>query len=124
VTVAAAHDGYRHLAGRPCHRRRWTLTGAGLEVDDRITGAGRHEVAVRWHLPPATDVSLIDGGALISTSAGKFAVTVAGTTPLEMEIESAPIAFGFLRTAAAPVLTCRAHAGLPLRLTTSWQRAD
>ncbi|MGH3400398.1 MAG: heparinase II/III domain-containing protein, partial [Streptosporangiaceae bacterium] len=123
VTVAAAHDGYRHLAGRPCHRRRWTLTAAGLEVDDRITGEGRHEVAVRWHLTPATDVSLIDGGALVSTSAGKFAVTVAGTTPVKMEIESAPIAFGFLRAAAAPVLTCRSHADLPLRLTTSWQRA-
>ena len=123
VTVAAAHDGYRHLAGRPCHRRRWILTGAGLEVDDRISGEGRHEVAVRWHLPPATDVSLADGGALVSTSAGRFAVTVAGSTPIKMEIESAPIAFGFLRTAAAPVLTCRAHTSLPLRLTTSWQRA-
>ena len=122
VTVEAAHDGYRHLAGRPCHRRRWTLTDGGLQVDDWVTGAGRHEVAVRWHLPPATDIRLADSGASVSTSAGKFAVTVAGTAPLEMEIESAPIAFGFLRTAAAPVLTCRVRTGLPLRLTTSWRR--
>ena len=64
VTVEAAHDGYRHLAGRPCHRRRWTLTDGGLQVDDWVTGAGRHEVAVRWHLPPATDIRLADGGAI------------------------------------------------------------
>ena len=122
VTVAAAHDGYRHLAGRPCHRRRWTLTDAGLEVDDSITGAGLHEVAVRWHLPPGADVRLARGGASVSTAAGRFAVTVAGTAQLQIDIDSAPAAFGFLRTAEAPVLICRVHASLPLRLTTSWHR--
>ena len=55
-----------------------------------MTGAGRHEVAVRWHLPPATDIRLADGGASVSTSAGKFAVTVAGTAPFRLEFESGP----------------------------------
>src|SRR6202034_2591158 len=52
VIAAAAHDGYRRLTGRPVHRRTWTLTAAGLEVRDRVTGGGRHGLAVRWHLDP------------------------------------------------------------------------
>ena len=42
LTVEAAHDGYRHLPGRPVHRRRWSLTEAGLRVEDTVTGRGRH----------------------------------------------------------------------------------
>jgi uncharacterized heparinase superfamily protein len=124
LTARAAHDGYRHLRGRPCHRRRWSLTDGGLEVDDRVTGTGRHEVAVRWHLPPGAGVRLVPGGAAVTTAAGELAVAVTGSGPLSLEIQSAPIATGFLRTAAAPVLTCRLTATLPAGLSTSWRRAS
>jgi uncharacterized heparinase superfamily protein len=123
MTALAAHDGYRHLRGRPCHRRRWSLTSGGLQVDDEVTGEGRHEVALRWHLPPGAGVRLRPGGATVATAAGEFAVTVAGTAPFRMDVESAPVATGFQRTAAAPVVTCRLDAVLPVRLTTSWCRA-
>jgi uncharacterized heparinase superfamily protein len=123
MTALAAHDGYRHLRGRPCHRRRWSLTSGGLQVDDEVTGEGRHAVTLRWHLPPGAGVSLRPGGATVATAAGEFAVTVAGSAPFWLGVESVPVATGFQRTAAAPVFTCRLDAVLPVRLTTSWCRA-
>jgi uncharacterized heparinase superfamily protein len=123
MTALAAHDGYRHLRGRPCHRRRWSLTSGGLQVDDEVTGEGRHAVAVRWHLPPGAGVRLRPGGASVATAAGEFAVTVAGSAPFRLDVESGPVATGFQRTVAAPVFTCRLDAVLPVRLTTSWSRA-
>jgi hypothetical protein len=118
----AAHDGYRHLRGRPCHRRRWSLTSGGLQVDDEVTGDGRHAMALRWHLPPGAGIRLRPGGASVSTAAGEFAVTVAGSAPFWLGVESGPVATGFQRTAPAPVFTCRLTAVLPVRLTTSWCR--
>jgi uncharacterized heparinase superfamily protein len=122
MTAVAAHDGYRHLRGRPCHRRRWSLTSGGLQVDDEVTGDGRHAMALRWHLPPGAGIRLRPGGASVSTAAGEFAVTVAGSAPFWLGVESGPVATGFERTAPAPVFTCRLTAVLPVRLTTSWCR--
>jgi uncharacterized heparinase superfamily protein len=38
MTLAASHDGYRQLPGKPVHRRRWTLTDGGLAVEDTVSG--------------------------------------------------------------------------------------
>ena len=49
IACEAIHDGFRHLPGRPLHRRRWTLTDSGLRIEDAITGRrparGRHPLA-------------------------------------------------------------------------------
>ena len=42
VTIEAAHDGYRHLPGRPTHGRRWQLRADELRIDDTVTGRGLH----------------------------------------------------------------------------------
>jgi uncharacterized heparinase superfamily protein len=122
VTATAAHDGYRHLRGRPCHRRRWLLTSAGLQVNDEVTGGGRHRMTIRWHLAPGSVVCLEQGGASVTTAGGEFSVAVTGSTKFWLGIESAPIATGFLRTTSAPVLACRLDAILPASLSTSWRR--
>jgi uncharacterized heparinase superfamily protein len=122
MIARASHDGYRHLRGRPWHRRRWLLTSGGLQVDDEVTGDGRHEVIVRWHLVPGSVVRLQQDHASVTTTAGKFEAAVTGTTEFWLGVESAPIATGFLRTVAAPVLTCRVETMLPVRLSTSWHR--
>ncbi len=122
LTAEAAHDGYRRLPGRPAHRRRWLLTGAGLQVDDLVTGGRRHAVAVRWHLAPGADVRLKAGGAVVSTAAGRFPVQIGASGPLRISIEPAMVATGFLRTTLAPVLTCRTESALPIRITTCWRR--
>lgn len=122
VTVAAEHDGYRRLPGRPVHRRLWRLTGADLRVDDEITGRGRHAVAVRWHLAPGSLVRLRQDGALVETAAGEFTVQLSTSPASRLDVEAGMVAMGFQRTTVAPVLTCRIDAPLPVRISTCWRR--
>jgi uncharacterized heparinase superfamily protein len=122
VSATAEHDGYRRLPGRPVHRRHWTLTGAGLQVDDEVTGGRRHEVVIRWHLAPGARVQLEANGAVVSTEAGDFPVSVSSSGPLRLGVEAGMVATGFHATSVAPVLTCRIDAGLPVRVSTCWRR--
>jgi uncharacterized heparinase superfamily protein len=123
VSAVAAHDGYRRLPGRPVHRRRWTLTGAGLQVDDEVTGGSRHKVVIRWHLAPGAAVHLRADGAVVSTAAGDFPVSVSSSGPVRLGVEPGMVATGFHATSVAPVLTCRIDGGLPVRVSTCWRRA-
>jgi len=139
VTISAAHDGFRSLPGGPVHRRRWSLTGSGLRVDDEVEGTGQHAITVRWHLAPATGVLLgaEPGGspdpgeaagqaaAALRLGAGpqiRIGVTVSASAPLSLALESAPVAAGFARTAAAPVLICSVNADLPVQITSRWRK--
>jgi uncharacterized heparinase superfamily protein len=122
VTVEAAHDGYRVLAGRPRHRRRWSLSRTGLRVDDLVTGRGRHTIVIRWHLAPGSAARPVPGGAaVIAAAAGIFRVTVAAASPVRLDVDPAPVAAGFLRTTDSPALACRITAVLPARITTWWR---
>lgn len=49
VSITASHDGYRHLPGRPVHRRTWSVTGNEVTITDEITGSGRHRLDSRFH---------------------------------------------------------------------------
>ena len=123
LTVEAAHDGFRRLPGRPVHRRRWSLSEAGLRVDDLISGDGEHSVAVSWHLTPGSALRLAAGGAAVSTPTGEFRVAVSASRPVKLAAKSAPLATAFGRTVDAPLLTCRIDAALPMRISTVWHRA-
>ncbi len=46
-----SHDGYRRLAGRPLHHRRWELRPGVLRIADRLEG-GQHPAIARYHLHP------------------------------------------------------------------------
>jgi hypothetical protein len=93
-------------------------------VDDEVTGRGRHHVVVRWHLPPGAGLRLLPGGAVAATAAGEFTVTVTASSPLTLAAGPAELATGFGARAAAPVLSCGLDASLPVRISTSWQRAS
>jgi uncharacterized heparinase superfamily protein len=123
VTITAAHDGYRHLPGRPAHRRTWTLDAGGLRTDDEVTGAGRHRVAVRWHLDPRCTARACGGGVVVTSPAGDVAVTVAASAPVRLDVQRARVAAGFDRTVPAAVLTCRMETDLPATITTWWRRS-
>jgi uncharacterized heparinase superfamily protein len=124
VTVEAAHDGYRSLPGRPVHRRSWALSASELRIDDCVTGKGRHEVVARWHLAPGARLRLVDGGAVVSTGAGQFTVTVTstGAAPV-LSAAQAEVSTGFSSTVSAQVLACALHCELPVRISTTWRRA-
>lgn len=50
--LSASHNGYCRLAGRPMHRRTWTLKANELVVSDAVNGSGIHAACVRFHLHP------------------------------------------------------------------------
>ncbi len=52
MIAIASHDGYKRLPGRPIHQRKITLQEKQLTVEDNITGDGKHEIEVIWHLHP------------------------------------------------------------------------
>ena len=60
VWIDAEHDGYRRPFGI-LHRRRIYLAGTGddLRVEDVLNGRGGHRFAVRLHLHPNIQVSLL-----------------------------------------------------------------
>ena len=124
LRVEAAHDGFRALPGHPWHRRRWSLTEAGLQVDDLILGSGSHTTVVRWHLAPGSALQLVPGGAAVTgPGGGKFQVGVTANGPITLAAESGPVAIGFQHTAQAPMLTCTVHSSLPQLISTGWRKA-
>jgi uncharacterized heparinase superfamily protein len=125
VTIEAAHDGYRSLPGRPVHRRRWVLSARELRVDDSVTGKGRHEVVVRWHLAPGVLIRLVSDGAVVSTGTGEFTVTVTANTAVAPVLTAtrAAVSTGFSSTVTAPVLACALHPELPVWISTVWRRS-
>jgi len=129
VTIEAAHDGYRHLPGRPRHHRRWSLRAAGFQVVDTVTGRGRHRIVVRWHLSPGVRARLVPGGAVLTTMAGDIDLTVTASpsavlaTGLSLTVAAAEVAVGFGQTIPVPMLSCAIHCELPIRIVTAWRRA-
>jgi uncharacterized heparinase superfamily protein len=124
VTVEAAHDGYRHLPGRPTHHRRWSVRADELRIDDTVTGRGRHHVTIRWHLAPDARLRLVSGGVAVATAAGEIGVTITATSEPTVTVATAEVSVGFGRTVTAPVLACAFHLELPVRISTVWRRAE
>jgi uncharacterized heparinase superfamily protein len=63
LVIRCAHDGYRHLPGRPIHRRLWQLDTTGLTIIDRVEGGFRRAQA-RYHLHPLVSVEAPAEGTL------------------------------------------------------------
>ena len=151
LTIEASHDGYRRLPGSPVHRRRWSLTAAGLQVDDQVTGGGEHEIAIRWHLAPGSGAQLCESQAgsetagaemsaepacrpattaagafdtSVATPTGQFDVTITAPGTAKLAVETGPVAAGFQVTTQAPVLTCHVSGSLPIQVSTRWRRAS
>jgi uncharacterized heparinase superfamily protein len=62
--VEAVHDGYLRAFGATHHRRLYLSdNGEDLRGEDVLEGPGGHAFAVRFHLHPSVQVSLIQSGA-------------------------------------------------------------
>ena len=62
LLATAVHDGYRHLPGRPLHRREWRLRTGALTIRDHISGDGERTVFVWFHFHPDINVSPVADG--------------------------------------------------------------
>jgi len=84
MTAGAAHDGYRHLSGRPVHVRRVELEGAGFSISDRIEGSGRHGVGGGFLLAPGWNAESVPGGWDLRQDVARVEVRVTGAPRLEL----------------------------------------
>lgn len=50
--IAAAHDGYTHLPGRPVHHRQWQFSERDVFIEDRVEPRPRLAARARYHLAP------------------------------------------------------------------------
>jgi uncharacterized heparinase superfamily protein len=80
LVLAASHDGYRRLAGRNEHWRRWTLDADGLRIEDRVSGACR-EVEAFFHLHPQVTAT--------SSAARQLTLSAPGMRAVRMELDDA-----------------------------------
>ena len=102
--ITASHDGYRHLRGRPIHRRTWRIAADGIDVIDEVTGSGRHFAVARLH-------SRLD--RVTARAKGAVATTVKpGETPTGVVARD----FGVLEPVACVEMATDGE--LPLRLHT------
>lgn len=77
VTVAASHDGYTWLPGRPVHTRRWRCEPGRVTVIDEVSGDKATAVA-RFHVHPELTV---DGDTLRLPSGQAVTWTCSGGEP-------------------------------------------
>lgn len=52
VNLAARHDGYRRLPGRPIHSRQWMTVQDGVDIVDELSGNGAHLAEMFFHIHP------------------------------------------------------------------------
>lgn len=89
LKLAAQHDGYSHLAGRPVHRRAWCLKNNSLTIQDDIMGNGTQPCDIRFHLAPEVHAEASSQGAvLLSDVKGKHIARVSFGQKGVMSIES------------------------------------
>ena len=87
LSASAAHDGYRHLPGKPRHDRAIHVAeNASLQVCDRISGAGEHHVQAGWLLAPFWSATPITNGWLLTCDQTSVRVTIDSNEPLKLSI--------------------------------------
>ncbi len=78
------HDGYRHLAGAPIHRRRFVATPRSLVIEDEVRGGRGQRVETRLLLHPSVQARLMQGRlALLRSGDVEVSVECRGTLRLE-----------------------------------------
>lgn len=85
VRVAAEHDGYTRLPGRPVHRREWSFSAGGLKLVDTVSGTFASAVA-HFHFHPAVRLSRDGDGFTASLPGGQTVrIGFAGGAPKLVE---------------------------------------
>uniref|UniRef100_UPI0040484790 heparinase II/III family protein n=1 Tax=Algoriphagus sp. TaxID=1872435 RepID=UPI0040484790 len=67
LEFAAVHDGYKRIASKPLHKRKWKLYKGNLEIIDEVKGSG-NSVQLRYYLHPDIQIELLDDEIVLSSS--------------------------------------------------------
>jgi uncharacterized heparinase superfamily protein len=60
IRLSAYHDGYKHLSGKIIHGREWCFTDNLLEINDKMTGSGKHKIEVVFCLHPDIKIMAVN----------------------------------------------------------------
>ena len=85
IVVSGMHDGYRHLRGRPLHRRTWSFGTNSLSIRDEILGSVPHEGVARFILAPSVQVTATGSPLMIDLTAGGRSVIFKSSSPTGVE---------------------------------------
>jgi uncharacterized heparinase superfamily protein len=81
--LAGSHTGFRNLAGRPLHRRRFRAAPLRIDVEDEVRGGAGQRVTARLLLHPDCRVEPVEGGARIRS--GPVTVLLESAHPIAIE---------------------------------------
>lgn len=123
LELEAAHDGYRHLTGRPIHQRRWSISDAGLVVSDAIIGEGRHEATIHFHLGRGllAAESPGEGWRIVDATSGRELATVVTEDDAQTDVVPTTWHPEFGRSEPAASLRVRRSGQAPFRHVTEFR---
>ena len=55
-SISASHDGYRFLAGKPIHKRKWVMSNKSLTIYDLVIGTGVHKIESTYPFHPKVSI--------------------------------------------------------------------
>jgi uncharacterized heparinase superfamily protein len=117
AAIEASHDGYRHLAGNPMHRRRMEHLGGDVwRVEDLALGGGEHRAVSRLRLHPAFSVRGRQTDWLEAVS-DRLVVRVVAESPARLDVEDGRYFPRFGVEERCLVLRLDAAGPLPLRIS-------
>jgi uncharacterized heparinase superfamily protein len=119
LVISASHDGYRHLPGRPVHRRTVRAGERTVDIVDEILGAGTRDVVVHSHLAPGVACQLGSDGRLSAVPL-LIQTTVEGRSVASTErMRPGSCAGQFGSPRPVSVFEVKATGPLPIRLSTT-----
>jgi uncharacterized heparinase superfamily protein len=83
LVVEGSHDGFRHLTGRPEHRRRFEVRAGEVSVTDAVSGGAGQSVRARLLLHPGVGIER-DGSTLLLRQ-GRTVIDVESTGTFTIE---------------------------------------
>ncbi len=67
LEFSAVHDGYKRIASKPLHKRKWKVNDGNLEIVDEVTGS-QNCVQLRYYLHPDIQIEMLDDCIILSTA--------------------------------------------------------
>ena len=118
-TIAASHDGYRHLPGHPRHRRTFVVTESTVEITDEVDGTGVHHIRLAFHLAPGVEVTPTPDSAGVDCGPLALACRNEHDDPLALMVEPVEVATGFQQRIEGTVVHTELDASLPAAVRTT-----
>jgi len=115
--LSACHDGYKHLSGKPIHKRDWFISKSLVEIKDFISGSGFHDIEATFPLHPSVEiVNITRNSAILYVDGKQIKVLFFGLGVLAQEKSTYHPEFGL--TVYNYKLVYRLSARLPINIIT------